>query len=130
MSSQTTSASLNMFGYYKHQGSIIFNQHAKEHKERFTHRMKATLANIVEPQNLGGLIHSLYPSIHTHTKKLSDEDTLDRLNILYRDEPHLISTIERAYDASSGIHGKKIFPDTRPQPIPEETEEEVEEADE
>jgi hypothetical protein len=109
MSTQTSST-LQMFGLSKNQGSKIFEKHAPEYTYAFTKRMKATIANIVEPEEIRTLVNSLFPSGFIKNNRYRDYDILENLTRLYRNEPEQIGIVQRAYDASSGVAGKKLFP--------------------
>jgi hypothetical protein len=109
MSTQTSST-LQMFGLSKNQGSKIFEKHAPEYIYAFTKRMKATIANIVEPEEIRTLVNSLFPSGFIKNNRYRDYDILENLTRLYRNEPEQIGIVQRAYDASSGVAGKKLFP--------------------
>ncbi len=124
MSTQTSST-LQMFGFSKFEGSKIFDTHAPAYSNSFSRRMKATLANISEPEDLGSLMSSLFPSGFIKNNKYTDYDILENLNRLYRNEPEQTGIIQRAYDASSGIAGKKLFPEM--EAVEEEPERETEE---
>ncbi len=119
MSSQTSST-LQMFGFSKFEGSKIFDKKFPEYSNLFSKRIKSTFSNIADEEDLGGLLSSLYPS-GIGSKRHTDEDTLDNLTRLYRNEPEQTGIIQRAYDASSGIAGKKLFPQM--ESVEEETEE-------
>jgi len=120
MSSQTTST-LQMFGFSKFEGSKIFDRKFPEYTNLFSKRVKSMFSNIVDEQDLGGLLASLYPS-GIGSKRHTDEATLDNLTRLYRNEPEDIGTVQRAYDSASGIAGKKLIPQMefiREEPEPE-----------
>jgi hypothetical protein len=120
MSTQTSST-LQMFGLSKKQGAKIFEKHAAEYSYAFTNRMKSTFANIVEPEEIRTLVSSLFPSGFIKNNRYRDYDILENLNRLYRNEPEQIGIVQRAYDASSGVAGKKLFPQM--EPVQEEEEE-------
>jgi hypothetical protein len=123
MSTQTSST-LQMFGMTKRQGASVFDRHVPEYSKAFSKRIKSTLANIVEPEELGTLVSSLFPSGFIKNKTYRDYDILENLNRIYRNEPEQTGIIQRAYDASSGIAGKKLFPQM--ETVEEEEEEEQE----
>jgi hypothetical protein len=125
MSTQTSST-LQMFGLSKNQGSKIFEKHAPEYIYAFTKRMKATIANIVEPEEIRTLVNSLFPSGFIKNNRYRDYDILENLTRLYRNEPEQIGIVQRAYDASSGLAGKKLFPQMEAVQEEEEREQETE----
>ena len=111
MSTQTSST-LQMFGMAKNEGASVFDKHLPEYASVFTKRMKSAFANISEPEELGTLVNSLFPSGINKNNKYRDYDILENLNRLYRNEPEQTGIVQRAYDASSGVAGKKLFPQT------------------
>jgi hypothetical protein len=123
MSTQTSST-LQMFGMSKSEGSSVFDKHAPEYSNAFSKRMKSTLANIAEPEDIGSLVNSLFPSGFIKKNKYRDYDVLENLNRLYRNEPEQTGIVQRAYDASSGVAGKKLFPQL--EAVEEEPEQEQE----
>ena len=108
--STQTSSTLQMFGMSKLEGSSVFDKHAPEYSNAFSKRIKSTFANIVEPEELGSLVSSLFPSGFIKNNKYRDYDVLENLTRLYRNEPEQTGIVQRAYDASSGVAGKKLFP--------------------
>jgi len=123
MSTQTSST-LQMFGMAKNEGSSVFDKNVPEYSKSFSKRMKSTLANIAEPEELGTLVSSLFPSGFIKNKTYRDYDILENLNRLYRNEPEQTGIVQRAYDASSGLAGKKLFPEM--EAVQEEPEQERE----
>jgi hypothetical protein len=109
MSTQTSST-LQMFGMSKSEGSSVFDKHAPEYSNAFSKRMKSTFANIVEPEEIKSLVNSLFPSGFIKNNRYRDYDILENLNRFYRNEPEQTGIVQRAYDASSGVAGKKLFP--------------------
>jgi CRISPR/Cas system-associated endoribonuclease Cas2 len=109
MSTQTSST-LQMFGMSKSEGSSVFDRYAPEYASAFTKRMKSTFANIVEPEEIKTLVNSLFPSGFIKNNRYRDYDILENLNRFYRNEPEQTGIVQRAYDASSGVAGKKLFP--------------------
>jgi len=122
--STQTSSTLQMFGMSKSEGASVFDKHAPAYSNAFSKRMKSTLANISEPEDLGSLMSSLFPSGFIKNNKYRDYDVLENLNRLYRNEPEQTGIVQRAYDASSGVAGKKLFPQM--EAVKEEEEEEQE----
>jgi hypothetical protein len=122
--STQTSSTLQMFGMSKLEGSSVFDKHAPEYSNAFSKRMKSTLANIAEPEDIGSLVSSLFPSGFIKKNKYRDYDVLENLNRLYRNEPEQTGIVQRAYDASSGVAGKKLFPQL--EAVEEEPEQEQE----
>jgi glutaredoxin 2 len=120
MSTQTSST-LQMFGMSKSEGAAVFDKHLPEYASVFTKRMKSAFANISEPEDLGTLVSSLFPSGINKKNKYRDYDVLENLNRLYRNEPEQTGIVQRAYDASSGVAGKKLFPELEAgEPEPEQ----------
>jgi hypothetical protein len=110
MSTQTSST-LQMFGMSKLEGSSVFDKHAPEYSNAFSKRIKSTFANIVEPEEIRTLVSSLFPSGFIKNNRYRDYDILENFNRLYRNEPEQTGIVQRAYDASSGLAGKKLFPE-------------------
>ena len=109
MSTQTSST-LQMFGMSKLEGAAVFDKHAPEYASAFSKRIKSTFANIVEPEEIRTLVSSLFPSGFIKNNRYRDYDILENLNRFYRNEPEQTGIVQRAYDASSGVAGKKLFP--------------------
>ena len=66
-------------------------------------RMRTTLSNITE--DTSDLVASLAPGgFNPRGGMLSDEYILNKLNVLYRDSPEELNTIERAYHTSGKDH--------------------------
>jgi hypothetical protein len=108
--STQTSSTLQMFGMSKLEGSSVFDKHAPEYSNAFSKRIKSTFANIVEPEEIRTLVSSLFPSGFIKNNRYRDYDILENLNRFYRNEPEQTGIVQRAYDASSGVAGKKLFP--------------------
>ncbi len=60
-------------------------------------RMRATMANLVEPSELGSLVNLVAPE--TLATKLDDDAILANLTKHYRDDSEALSHIERSYQA-------------------------------
>lgn len=108
-STTQTSSSLQMFNLSKNIGSRNFDQFVPEYKKIFSKRIKSTLANIVEPDQIKSLVDEIYP-YELKQKRIQDHAVLENLNKLYRDDKDELATIQRAYDFSSGLSDKKIYP--------------------
>ena len=117
-----TGGTLQMFGMSKFEGASLFDRKFPEYSELFSKRMKATFANIVEQEDLGGLLSQIFPTGRIAKQKHKDEDVLEKLNIAYRDEPEQIGIIQRAYDTSAGEAGKQMFPEMELSSEPREPE--------
>jgi hypothetical protein len=122
--STQTSSTLQMFGMSKSVGALVFDKHAPEYSNAFSKRIKSTFANIVEPEEIRTLVSSLFPSGFIKNNRYRDYDILENLNRFYRNEPEQTGIVQRAYDASSGVAGKKLFPQLEAgEPEPEQEQE-------
>lgn len=66
-------------------------------------RMRTTLSNVTEDTT--DIVRSITPGgFNPKGGMLSDEYILNKLNVLYRDSPEELNTIERAYHASGKDH--------------------------
>ncbi len=112
-------ATLSLGRFNRKEGQDAFSKVVTGSRSFLSARMRATLANISEPED--------YPLIMSYIvsgglpNKISDNDAKTKLNKIYRDDPEQLGIIERAYHSA----GKQ---DILPIPVnEEETEEENEE---
>ena len=89
---------LSLGRFYRKEGQDIFSQNIPGSRSFVSARMRATMANLVEPSELQNLTRLIIPG--GFSEKLDDEEVLSRLNTEYRNEPEQLQNIERAYHAS------------------------------
>lgn len=128
-STTQTTSSLQMFNFSKNVGSRQFDQFVPEYKKIFSKRIKSTLANIVEPNEIKDLLGQIYPH-ELKQKRITDHDVLENLNKLYRNDKDELATIQRAFDFSNGLTDKKIYPQEQQTQTEEQQTEEQEQTEE
>jgi len=92
------SATLSLGRYNRKEGQDVFSQAVVGSRSFLSARMRATLANIAEPQDYPTLMSYLVPG--GLPTKISDEDAKSKLNKVYRDDAEQLGIIERAYHAA------------------------------
>ena len=75
-----------------------FSQKVKNAGNVLSARMRATLANVAEPDDYNDLFNYIVPG--ALSTKISDEEVKSKLNTIYRDDPEQLGIIERAWHAS------------------------------
>jgi hypothetical protein len=107
-------ATLSLGRYYRKEGQDVFSQAVVGSRSFLSARMRATLANIAEPQDYPTIMSYIVPG--GLPTKISDEEAKSKLQKIYRDDPEQLGIIERAWHAS----GKQSL-----LPIPMTAEEET-----
>ena len=107
-------ATLSLGRFMRKEGQDAFSQAVVGSRSFLSARMRATLANIAEPEHYPTLMSYLVPG--GLPTKISDEEAKSKLNQIYRDDPEQLGIIERAWHAS----GKQ---DLLPIPMQREEEE-------
>ena len=95
---QQVAPTLSLGRFYRKEGQDIFSQNIPGSRSFISARMRATMANLVEPSELQNLTRLVAPG--GFRNKISDEEALSILNTEYRNEPEQLQNIERAYHAS------------------------------
>ena len=95
-------ATLSLGGYTRKQGQDVFSQAVVGSRSFLSPRMRATLANIAEPDDYPTLMSYLVPG--GLPTKINDEHALEKLNKIYKDDPEQLGTIERAYHSAGRQH--------------------------
>ena len=93
-----TPATLSLGRFMRKEAQDKFSQTVPGSRSFLSARMRATLANIAEPEEYPTLMSYLVPG--GLPTKISDEEAKTKLNQIYRDDPEQLGIIERAYHAS------------------------------
>jgi hypothetical protein len=114
-------ATLSLGRYYRKEGQDMFSKAVVGSRSFLSARMRATLANIAEPQDYPTLMSYIVPG--GLPTKISDEEAKSKLQKIYRDDPEQLGIIERAWHAS-GKQGLLPIPMTAEEETTEEFNEE------
>ena len=96
------------------QASNIYSQTIPGSRSFLSARMRATMANLVEPSEIENLSRLVAPE--TLARRVHDDEVLSRLTEHYRDDPEALSHIERSYQQAGR---QDILPMESNEPIEE-----------
>ena len=96
---------LSLGRHTRKEGQDIYSQSVPGSRSYITPRMRATLANLADAEELLNINEMFAPGgFNPRTGQLTDEYILNKLNKNYRDNPEELNMIERAYHASGKQH--------------------------
>ena len=96
---------LSLGRFNRKEGQDVYSQSVPGSRSYITPRMRATLANLANADELLNINDMLAPGgFNPRGGQLTDDYILNKLNKNYRDNPEELNMIERAYHASGKQH--------------------------